>query len=94
MGKYMKTVKKEGQYRRVKNDEINGMLKNGWVLCPKKEWKNTVRDVNGKVEIMPTPKKVKVVSDIPTVREIKKAMEVETSLETKKNKQPKKGKKI
>ena len=46
----MKTVKKNivGDIRRVKDTEAYQMVKDGWVYCPKSEWKK-LRDANKKV---------------------------------------------
>lgn len=46
----MKTVTNGVETKRVKNDEVQKMLSNGFKLCPKYVWKNNVRDINKKKE--------------------------------------------
>ena len=44
----MKTLKKDGNYVRVSDDEADQKIKFGWQFCPKSEWKNNVRDFGRK----------------------------------------------
>ena len=42
----MKTVKKDGEYKRVSDAAaIELVAKKGWSYCPKQEWKTNIRDV-------------------------------------------------
>lgn len=52
----MKTMKKAAEIIRVTNDTVNERLKDGWSFCPKKEWKQKVRDKDKKVEKKPVEK--------------------------------------
>jgi len=42
----MKTLKRNGNYIRVSDNEADEKVKFGWTFCPKNEWKTYVRDVN------------------------------------------------
>jgi len=45
----MKCIKKGVEIKRVNNDVANMAVKeNGWVFCPKSEWKTKVRDAGKK----------------------------------------------
>lgn len=50
----MKTVKKNGEFKRVDDMTARGMVKDGWSYCPKSEWKATLDK---------TPKAVSVATD-------------------------------
>ncbi|MFW6281287.1 MAG: hypothetical protein ACOC1O_00645 [bacterium] len=42
----MKTMKKNDDIKRVKEEKVNDYKELGYEFCPKKEWKEKVRDVN------------------------------------------------
>ena len=44
----MKTIKRNGEIIRVKDEEVYEKVKNGWSFTKKSEWKKLVRDKNGK----------------------------------------------
>ena len=35
----MKCVKLQNEVQRVSDSQVDAMIKRGWALCPKKEWK-------------------------------------------------------
>jgi hypothetical protein len=46
----MKTLKKDGNYVRVSDEEAGDKVKYGWAFCPKHEWKTNVRDFGKKTK--------------------------------------------
>lgn len=42
----MKTLKKNQEVIRVKNELVNSLLSQGYSYTNKKEWKDSVRDIN------------------------------------------------
>jgi hypothetical protein len=36
------------EYKRVKNEDADSLIRSGWSFCPKTEWKSEVRDINKK----------------------------------------------
>lgn len=43
----MKTIKKNGNYERLKDAEAREKVRvAGWAFCPKSEWKQNVRDIS------------------------------------------------
>jgi len=40
----MKTMKLGEEIRKVKEEQVNSYLENGWNYCPRSEWKTKVRD--------------------------------------------------
>lgn len=46
----MKTIKRDGEVKRVSDKEAQYMVKNGWEYCPKNVWKST-KEIKPKVEV-------------------------------------------
>lgn len=42
----MKCIKRDEIVQRVKDDLANQRVKEGWVFCPKSEWKNFIPDLS------------------------------------------------
>lgn len=59
----MKTLKRQTtsktmEYRRVKNEEADTLVRSGWSYCPKTEWKLNVRDINKKEKVQSSEEKI------------------------------------
>ena len=57
----MKTMKKGSDVRRVKDEDVQSRLRNGFAYCPKSEWKSSekVVDVAPIETVVPEPSKGK-----------------------------------
>lgn len=58
----MKTLKMNGEIKRATDQDASKLVKQGWVYCPKSEWKATV-----KPELAPTVEDASAVVPVDTI---------------------------